>query len=168
MRRIILFLLCVLACRQVAGCAPATPQPGNQAFLAMPTSSPTFEDQPGKAGLQDPANAELQTKLKLLEMEKADLLKREENLSAELRRVNFINQQQVKQLHDLADAPKDRDAYKASAEQLQAQNDQLTKQVQQLKQMLADASPMQPAKPAGSKPATTMPTTKPTSSPSQK
>lgn len=80
--------------------------------------------------------AELQANNEILSAHIKELVAREQALAKELRRVQFISKQQAQQIDALADAPLHRDMYKARAEKLQAEVDQLKLQIAELTRLI--------------------------------
>ena len=142
MRLVTAAMLCAATTLWFAGCA-AGPTTDRSAANQSPTSGPASRPQEGNE------LSELQAQVKLLELEKAELLQREENLSERLRQVSLANEQFAKELKDLSQAAKDRDYYKARVQRLTADNDKLIKQMEELKRKVEPGSSTQPATSAG-------------------
>ncbi len=138
MRLVTAAMLCAATTLFFAGCT-AAPTTGTSAGNQSPTSSPASRPQEGNELF------ELQAQVRLLELEKAELLQREENLSERLRQVSLANEQFAKELKDLSQAAKDRDYYKARVQRLTADNDKLSKQMEELKRKVEPGSSTHPA-----------------------
>jgi len=79
------------------------------------------------------ANSALRSERSMLVLRVQELEAREKALSAELRRVQFMNRQQEHQIKALADAPAERDRSKQLAESLRAEVELLRAEVRRLR-----------------------------------
>ncbi|HUT60031.1 MAG TPA: hypothetical protein VNA25_19470 [Phycisphaerae bacterium] len=116
-----------------AGCANV-----NLEWWKKPSSQsqpePSAEAQPGEPAT-GPADdlASLKAENEILRSELDELRVRERRLAEQLKDLKFLNAQQLKQIEALADAPEQRDQYKAKAEQLEQELKRLKDQLSLLK-----------------------------------
>ncbi|RPI63506.1 MAG: hypothetical protein EHM48_02335 [Planctomycetaceae bacterium] len=140
-----------LTCLTFIGCGgPPSQQTGGIA-------SPTTQALSRQVQEMDTEIKRLQDTKKLLEIEKADLVKRAEKLQSETRTLKFLNEQMEKQLAALAEVPVERDMYKSKFNQLALETLELRMRAERLEKVLAIIQ----AANAATQPASTQPTSQP-------